>query len=152
MANNNYINNNPYQKALEAAGAVVIVFKEFGTYQGDWWAKVTYRGKHGWVQGSYGSCHACDAFQSEFGYAFHEVNRNKAPIYDIVYHDPFDDDEGFRDDCEICRELKERFIKFGAKYLEDILTQEQAEVEAAKNITWDSDASPMLEFIKKNGQ
>ena len=30
-----------------------------------------------------------------------------------------------------------------------MLSQEEAEKEASKNIEWDSDAEPMLNFIKK---
>ena len=57
-----------YKEALEAAGAEVMAFEEFGSYQGDWWAKVRYKGELGWVQGSYGSCSGCDAFEAEFGW------------------------------------------------------------------------------------
>mgnify|MGYP006292009643 CR=1 FL=1 len=56
-----------YQGALEAAGAVILEFKEFGSYQGDWYALVEYQGERGWVQGCYGSCTECDAFEGEFG-------------------------------------------------------------------------------------
>ena len=52
-----------YQEALEAAGVEVEVFEEFGSYQGEWVAKV---GEDKWVLGSYGSCSGCDAFESEF--------------------------------------------------------------------------------------
>ena len=58
-----------YQEALEAAGATVHAFEFFGSYQGDWWAKVTYNGETGWVHGSYGSCSGCDAFEAEFGFS-----------------------------------------------------------------------------------
>jgi len=44
-----------YQIALEAAGAKILAFKEFGSYQGDWWAKVTYKNEMGWIKGCYGS-------------------------------------------------------------------------------------------------
>lgn len=57
-----------YRAALEAAGAEVHEFQEFGSYQGDWIAKVTFKGETGFVRGSYGSCSGCDAFESEFGY------------------------------------------------------------------------------------
>ena len=30
-----------YQGCMELAGAKIHVFKEFGSYQGDWWAKVS---------------------------------------------------------------------------------------------------------------
>lgn len=57
-----------YEEALGAAGATVIDFKEFGSYQGDWWALVRFNGQVGFVTGSYGSCSGCDAFQAEMGY------------------------------------------------------------------------------------
>jgi hypothetical protein len=59
-----------YMSALEAAGATVLAFKEFGTYQGEWYAYVEYQGQRGWVEGSYGSCTQCDAFEAEFGYDY----------------------------------------------------------------------------------
>lgn len=55
-----------YEETLELAGATVHIFQEFGSYQGDWWARVTYNGVTGWVTGSYGSCSGCDAFHGEF--------------------------------------------------------------------------------------
>jgi len=58
-----------YVKALKAAGATVHVFEQFGSYQGDWWAKVTYEGKTGWIHDYYGSCSGCDAFESTFGWS-----------------------------------------------------------------------------------
>lgn len=57
-----------YWGALVAAGATVHVFQEFGDYQGTWIALVTYGLETGWINGSYGSCSGCDAFQAEFGY------------------------------------------------------------------------------------
>ena len=57
-----------YGSALEAAGATVLEFETFGSYQGDWWAKVFYNGKMGWVNGSFGACSFFAAFESEFGY------------------------------------------------------------------------------------
>lgn len=55
-----------YQSALEAAGVEVEEFREFGSYQGTWIAIL----KDGRVvEGSYGSCSGCDAFQAEFDYS-----------------------------------------------------------------------------------
>jgi hypothetical protein len=56
-----------YKGALAAAGAQVLAFEEFGSWQGDWLAFVEYKGEKGWVQGSYGTCSGCDAFYAEFG-------------------------------------------------------------------------------------
>lgn len=57
-----------YSEALEAAGAEVIKFEQFGSYQGNWYALIKYKGKTGFVSGSYGSCGGCDAFEGEFGW------------------------------------------------------------------------------------
>ena len=57
-----------YREALVAAGAVVEQFEEFGDYQGTWYALVNVEGTRFWVNGSYGSCSGCDAFEAEFGY------------------------------------------------------------------------------------
>lgn len=56
-----------YRTALESAGAKVLAFDTFGSYQGDWAALVEYKGERGWVQGAFGSCSHCDAFDAEFG-------------------------------------------------------------------------------------
>ncbi len=58
-----------YQEALEKAGAKVLAFEAFGSYQGTWLAIVERDGEIGIVEGSYGSCSGCDAFQSEFDYS-----------------------------------------------------------------------------------
>ena len=58
----------PYKTCLELAGANVLAFETFGSYQGDWLAFVVHNGQKGIVKGSYGSCTVCDAFQSEFNY------------------------------------------------------------------------------------
>lgn len=34
-----------YENALKAAGAEILEFGQFGSYQGDWWAKVRYKEK-----------------------------------------------------------------------------------------------------------
>lgn len=83
-----------YKKCLELAGAEVIVFQYFGSYQGDWWAKVRYNGQMGWVNGSFGSCSACDAFEFEFGDYGHTG-------IDGDWHSCF----FLYDDCEQCRQL-----------------------------------------------
>ncbi len=129
-----------YKRAMEMAGAKILAFEEFGSYQGDWWAKVEYDGEQGWVNGSYGSCSGCDAFYSEFSYSFHEFNGK--------YHDI--DDEEFFNPCPECEKIKIRMIEFGKKYLDFIMSQEEAEKQASENLDWDMDAKEMLDFIKRN--
>lgn len=133
-----------YQTALEAAGAEVLQFEQFGSYQGDWFAKVRVNGVEGWIHGYYGSCSGCDAFEGEFGYDYdydyeHEHGEN------VSQYSP-----EFRDGCEQCADLKKRLAEFGASYLDDVLTQVQAEAMAEKNLEWDYDAKDMLAFLKAN--
>jgi len=110
-----------YKESLEAAGANVLVMSYFGSYQGDWWAKVQYNNTLGWVHGCFGSCSYCDAFEAEFGW---------------------DDDKQ--------SDYQERLANFGKGYLNDLYTQEEAEKDASHNLEWDMDAREMLEFIKQN--
>ena len=126
-----------YQEALEAAGAEVLEFENFGSYQGDWWAKVRYKGELGWVRGSYGSCSGCDAFEVEFGRAEGDCGEHSY---------------NHKDDCPACQEAKkkydERMADFGRGYLDDLLlSQEKAEEEAARNLEWDCDAQAMLDWL-----
>ena len=131
-----------YEGTFQLAGAKVHLFEQFGSYQGDWWAKVTYKGQTGWINGSYGSCSGCDAFQSEFDCTSHEHGNDYVSTYDFAkYYDK---------NCEKCVDLKDRLIKFGEGYLNYIYTQEEAEEVAAKHIEWDDDAEKMVKFIKDN--
>lgn len=58
-----------YELSLEKAGAKILSFKEFGSYQGTWLAFVEYNGQKGIVEGDYGSCSGCDRFHAEFNYS-----------------------------------------------------------------------------------
>jgi hypothetical protein len=49
--------------------------------------------------------------------------------------------------CSQCEEALERLRAFGRGYLDDILTQEEAEEKATKNL-WYNDAREMIEFLK----
>jgi hypothetical protein len=130
-----------YQEALEAAGATVRAFQEFGSYQGDWWAFVALPdGKHGWINGSYGSCSVCDAFQSEFD------DDEKCESHQLVWDPPVD--------CPDCVKAREgravRLADFGRSYLDGLMSQADAEAKAAKDLKWDSGAQEMLDYIKAN--
>ena len=108
-----------YEEAMTAAGANVLRFEQFGSYQGDWFALVQYNSETGWVHGSYGSCSGCDAFEGEFGWSDHER-----------------------------ADYQERLADFGRGYLDGLLTQEQALAEARRYIEWDSDAADMVAFLE----
>jgi hypothetical protein len=120
-----------YCEAMEAAGAKVLAFQEFGSYQGEWYAKVEYNGEVGWVQGSYGSCSGCDAFEGEFGY---------------TWYDDLSEDEK--------AEYQRRLADFGRTYLDTILPQEKQE-ELLNNVVEEDhwyyeDYQATLEFVKGN--
>lgn len=115
-----------YKFALEVAGATVHAYEQFGSYQGDWLAKVTYDGETFWIQDCYGSCSGCDAFEGDLHSEYHE-NKN------VGYE-------------------KESITAFGKNYLakENRLTYEQALEKVSKYITWDCDAQKMIDFVKAN--
>ena len=132
-----------YEGCMALAGAKIHVFKEFGSYQGDWWAKVSYGPFNGWVHGSYGSCSGCDSFQAEFDCTDHEHS-------DYKYVSAGNLSNYYDKNCEECVKLKDRLIDFGKGYLSYIYSQEEAEKEASRNIEWDDDATTMVKFIKDN--
>lgn len=131
-----------YEQALEAAGAVIHCFQQFGSYQGDWWAKITFNGVTGWINGSYGSCSGCDAFESEFGWNNGECEEHQYYCEEEIKN------------CPNCKIASEKYYKkladFGIGYLDWILTQSEAEAKAGENIEWDFDAKEMVDFIKNN--
>jgi hypothetical protein len=104
-----------YIKALRAAGAEILAFEEFGSYQGDWWAKVRYNDEIGWVHGYYGSCSGCDAYEAEFGWG-----------EDVT---------------------EEKLSEFGAQYLGELYSQEEAENKCKEHLEWDLEAQPMFEWV-----
>lgn len=112
---------NSYHGVLEMAGATVHAFQDFGSYQGDWLAKVTYNGVTGWIKDSYGSCSGCDSFESESGYEQRTKN-----------------------------EWKEFSIKFCKDYLEDIRTYEDMLKMCSENLDWDMEAKDMIKFLEEN--
>lgn len=113
-----------YEKALTAAGVKLLAFEQFGSYQGDWWAHVEFpNGESYFVNGSYGSCSGCDAFEAEFGW-----NDDKEPNY--------------------LHKLRD----FGREYLSDCYTYEQALAKAAEHSSWDTEAETVINWIKQRGQ
>lgn len=105
-----------YSETLEAAGAKVLAFNEFGSYQGDWAALVEYNGETGFVFGSYGSCSGCDAFEAEFGWS------DKPAMEDGKYYrNQYTWDESYQISKEEYDQklaaYEKRFADFGRGYL-----------------------------------
>ncbi len=110
-----------YSSALIAAGAEVLDFGTFGDYQGTWIAEVNYNGQHGFVVGAYGSCYFCDAFESEFDFAYEDADH------------------------------QDRLKKFGESYLNHILTLDDLKRDHAKYEVedWDWEGKAIVEWIGK---
>lgn len=133
-----------YCESMELAGATVHAFENFGSYQGDWWAKVTYRGVDGFVHGAFGSCSGCDSFQAEFDCEGHECGDDK-------YFTPAWNLDRLSESCEKCQDVKRRMAEFGESYLDGIMSYDEAIAKASENLEWDMDAKEMVEWLEKQG-
>jgi hypothetical protein len=112
-----------YRDALKAAGANVLAFESFGDWQGSWVALVEYRGERGWVQGSFGSCDHCDAFQAEFGW-----------------------------DAEEEEDYQDRLASFGESYLGGLQTTAQVLADHEANTSWDDEADQIIFWVRETEQ
>ena len=130
-----------YKECLEMAGAKIVDYEQFGSYQGDWIAVVEYKGRKGFIKDYYGSCSGCDAYESEFGYSYHECG-------DDNYYSPHY--SGYKENCNICQTEKQKAINFGKRYLENILSYEEILENVSKDIDWDLEAQEMIDFVKRN--
>ena len=119
-----------YEDALKMAGAEVICFERFGSYQGDWWAKVRFQGKEGWVNGSYGSCSGCDEIES----------------LDNCWEDHPEES------CPKCQGVLKQITAIGERDLESILTKDAAVKKASDGLELDLDAQEMVDYIKLEGR
>lgn len=137
-----------YQLTLEKAGAEVLLFQEFGSYQGDWWAKVIFNDQTGWVNGAFGSCSHCDSFQQAFDGTGPEEWNGKYYPTDRTY----DEDAAIsKEEYEIkVNEYNQKLADFGRSYLFNIMDQKEAETKASENLEWDMEATEMIDFIKNN--
>lgn len=128
--------NPSYSGALEAAGAKVLAYSEFGSYQGDWFALVEYQGQTGWVLGSYGSCSGCDAFQAEF-----EVYSKS--LYRMEF-----DEETRQWDYIWSPEGIERLKVFGESYLRDLRSNEEILDYAKEHLSWDMEGDKVVKWLE----
>ena len=131
-----------YQEALEAAGAKVHEYKDFGSYQGDWYAYVTYKGESGWVHGSYGSCSGCDAFEAEFGWDEHDNCSSHRYI-------ATDEERAACTGCQLAKaQYREKLANFGRPYLEGISGPEPLLKELEQQSEWDSESGQAAAWVR----
>lgn len=124
-----------YGDCLRAAGYDVVAYQEFGSYQGDWWAKVVKpTGERGWVHGYFGSCSGCDAIQATFGYGFGKDGQRDDGVWVVRFTD----------------EEWERVAEFGAGEADEFYAQADAETEASAHSSWDLEAGAVVAFIRDN--
>lgn len=124
-----------YKAALEVCGAKILEYKEFGSYQGDWYAILIYNEKTLLIGGGYGSCSGCDSFQSDFS------GDNVIQSYEEAFPEELkaeDYDVGYKLD-----DLK----KFGLKYLNDPLNIEDIIKEKTNDLVWDNEAQEIINWI-----
>lgn len=129
-----------YQKALEAAGAEVKEYKEFGSYQGTWMA-LLHDGRV--VEGSYGSCSVCDAYEADFGYSNEIINEHEGKYFrDNHYWD--EDDQITKEEADtINNGIAEKLKSFGQVYLnssesfDDIIKRYKIKID--DEYAWDDD-------------
>ena len=95
-------------------------FAHFGDWQGSWMALVEYQGQRGWVQGFFGSCDYCDAFQAEFDW-----------------------DSDFA-----CEDVQERLAQFGRSYLDDLQTTEQVLRQYDDAADWDLESESAALWVR----
>jgi hypothetical protein len=128
-----------YRRAMTAAGAKVLAFAEFGSYEGTWLAEVEYQGTRQLIKGSYGSCPGCDAYEGELGYESHEH-----PDNDYV---SIGDIEDYKADCSTCQDYQTRMTAFGKAYLDAPSDPGLVRKKFEEDSEWDSDAKDVLAWL-----
>lgn len=137
-----------YEKALIAAGAEIKEYIEFGSYQGTWMALLM-DGRI--VEGSYGSCSGCDAFEAEFGWNDRILEQHEdGKYYKYSYADP--EDEITKEEAEKHNTaIHERLVSFGQSYLNDAQSLEMAisryTEKCNQEYAW-SDDKEILDWLK----
>lgn len=128
-----------YEEALEAAGAHVTEFREFGSYQGDWFARIG----DTVVQGSYGSCSGCDAFADEFGYGSDTCKKHQ---WEVVNRS-----------CNACNVARSthtaKLVDFGTRYLDGAVVIGSPEWDRLvssfdHDAEWDTDAIAVTRWLR----
>lgn len=129
-----------YREAIESTGAKVLAYEKFGTYDGEWLAQIEVDGEIKYIRDYFGECSSTDAFEADFGSESHECG-------DDIYYDPFYNNDGFRENCEKCQNLKKRFIKFGQDYVENAMSFDECMKIVSKNFDWDMEAKEMVDWL-----
>jgi hypothetical protein len=136
-----------YSAAMEAAGAVILAGRTFGSYQGDWINLIHYEGGLRAVIGSYGSCSGCDSFEAEFESTYHHpTDEDGEEDYEQIGHSLGTVVDG----CAKCAETQARLVAFGKSYCDaGLVSAAELDVEIAKHAKaseWDDESSEVAVF------
>jgi hypothetical protein len=123
-----------YKEAIEAAGATVKAYNEFGSYNGDWWALVEYQGRRGWVGGYSGCCSECDHLQAEFSGIDADLLNASTGLY------------------EPNPKYVAKLPDFGRGYLEQIQDDQAAINKVLKELDENRDGKEILKFIAEHAK
>lgn len=113
----------------------VYCYEEFGSYQGDWLAKVRKGDKVFWLKGCFGSCSGCDWFLGKEDYPWTLKCKN------------------FEEAKKQYQEETDRILKdFEDDYGSDTYTQEELEkyYDDLDKEYFDTDDAYMITFVKMN--
>jgi len=119
-----------YDDLLRFGGAKVLAYEAFGSYQGDWIAKVRIKFRVKWIHGGFGSCSGCDAIQSETEHCSHHW-------------------EQFKNDCDKCQECVQGLKRLAAEYIAEATTFDDVFKEISKH-DWDSETPKMVKWMEAN--
>jgi hypothetical protein len=135
-----------YSEAIESNGLKIKEMKEFGSYQGTWIA-ILEDGR--FIEGSYGSCSGCDAFQAEFNYDEEIVKQENGKYYpnNNTWEDEITEGEAIAKNKEYSEKLK----SFGKRYTDSAETKEEIvsryTIKCNDEFAWDDDKE-ILEWLK----
>lgn len=125
-----------YKEVLARLYDEVYCYEEFGSYQGDWLAKVRKGNEVFWLLGWYGSCSGCDFFLSIENYPWEMRSKT------------------FEEAKKQYQEETDRILKaFRDDYEADKFTQEEIEKhyeERLKSEWSDDEDAAMLEYVKSH--
>jgi hypothetical protein len=139
-----------YQAALEANDVTVREYKEFGSYQGTWIA-ILDDGR--FVEGGYGSCSGCDAFEGEFGYSNEEIiKQENGKYYKENYY--WDEEKVITEEQANAHneKYKAKLRQFGSCYLDSAETKDEIVAryrhKCNDEYAWEDDKE-ILEWLEK---
>lgn len=140
-----------YDGVLEFSGAEILSWARFGSYQGDWCAKVKFKDEEFWLHGYFGSCSVCDSLQAEI-----EWFPNSYEDYKFWYNSNWHEDPDLSDVHEdlFVKQAEEHIqsVKdFGLRLLNNCREEWESLYKQAKEQSeWDSEGDDMVKFLENN--